>query len=215
MHLPTANAAQSRRGFTLVEMIGVLAIVATLAAMLVPQVLGIISRSRVLDAVGAYNSIKAGAITYAAKYGLIGDINGRALDVDVDTDVATNWDRDVLLRLNLIDERFRTKVAAAVSVQVRESLPADTAPDGSNAAYNLLGLDGTPNLTAGVKHVLDVHLTDVLLDDARELNRHIDGTFNALGETSEGTDLRGRVKYDFSSSPTPGMGDVYLYLTHL
>lgn len=197
------------------ELIGVLAIVAILAAQLVPRVLDIISRSRVLDAVGAYNSIKAGAITYAAKHGLIGDADGRALDVEANSEVATNWDRDVLLRLKLIDERFRTRIAAAVSVQVRPSMPADTAPDGSNAAYNLLGLDGTPNLTAGAKHVLDVRLRGVLIEDARELNRHIDGAFNALGETSDGTDLRGRVKYDFSASSNPGMGDVYLYLTHL
>lgn len=197
------------------ELIGVLAIVATLSALLVPQVLGVISRSRVLDAVGAYNSIKSGAITYAAKYGRLGDAQGRALDVTADPEVATNWDREVLLPLNLIDERFRTRIATAVAVQVRVSVPADTAPDVSNAAYNLLGLDGSPNLTAGAKHVLDVRLTGVLLDDARELNRHIDGDFNQLGETAAGTDLRGRVKYDFLASPTPGLGDVYLYLTHL
>lgn len=197
------------------ELIGVLAIVATLSALLVPQVLGVISRSRVLDAVGAYNSVKSGAITYAAKYGLLGDASGRALDLGQASQVAAHWDREVLFKLGLIDEGFRTRVATAVAVQVRGSVPAGTAPDGSNAAYNLLGLDDSPNLTAGAKHVLDVRLTGVLLDDARELNRHIDGDFNQLGETAEGTDLRGRVKYDFIAGPTPGLGDVYLYLTHL
>lgn len=197
------------------ELIGVLAIVATLSALLVPQVLGVISRSRVLDAVGAYNSIKSGAITYAAKHGLLGDANGRALDLEQAPEIAAHWDHEVLFKLRLIDEEFRTRIATGVAVQVRATVPAGTAPDGGNAAYNLLGLDGSPNLTAGAKHVLDVHLTEVLLDDARELNRHLDGDFNQLGETAAGTDLRGRVKYDFSASPTPGMGDVYLYLTHL
>jgi hypothetical protein len=41
---------------------------------------------------------------------------------------------------------------------------------------------------------VEVRLVDVQLDDARELNRHLDGTSAELGESATGTDLRGRVK---------------------
>jgi prepilin-type N-terminal cleavage/methylation domain-containing protein len=202
-------------GFTLVELVGVLAIIAVLSAMLVPQVLGIMSRSRVLDTVGSYGSIKAGSITYAAKHGLIGDAAGAALDVGTSPPEALNWDAEVLFKLRLIDELFRSRISTAASVRVRATEPSGTAPDGSNAAYNLLGAAMPANQVSGAKHVVEVRLVDVQLDDARELNRHLDGTSAELGESATGTDLRGRVKYDFSANPVPGMGDVYLYVTHL
>lgn len=212
------NANRHRRptaGFTLVELIGVLAVIAVLSAMLVPQVLGIMSRSRVLDTVGSYGSIKAGAITYAAKHGLIGDAAGGALDVGSAPPEALNWDGEVLFKLRLIDELFRSRISTSASVRVRATEPAATAPDGSNSAYNLLGAAVPANQVSGAKHLVEVRLVDVQLDDARELNRHLDGTSEELGESAAGTDLRGRVKYDFSASPVPGMGDVYLYVTHL
>jgi prepilin-type N-terminal cleavage/methylation domain-containing protein len=202
-------------GFTLVELVGVLAIIAVLSAMLVPQVLGIISRSRVLDTVGSYGSIKAGAITYAAKHGLIGDATGAALDVGTSPPEALNWDGEVLFKLRLIDGVFRSRISTSASVRVRVTEPAATAPDGSNAAYNLLGAAAPANQVTGAKHVVEVRLVDVQIDDARELNRHLDGTSAELGESATGTDLRGRVKYDFSANATPGLGDVYLYVTHL
>ncbi len=212
---PNSCRRRPTAGFTLVELVGVLAVIAVLSAMLVPQVLGIMSRSRVLDTVGSYGSIKAGAITYAAKHGLIGDATGAALDVGSAPPEALNWDGEVLFKLRLIDELFRSRISTAASVRVRPTEPATTAPDGSNAAYNLLGAALPANQASGAKHVVEVRLVDVQLDDAQELNRHLDGTSAELGESAAGTDLRGRVKYDFSASPVPGMGDVYLYVTHL
>jgi prepilin-type N-terminal cleavage/methylation domain-containing protein len=211
----TSTAPRPRAGFTLVELIGVLAIVATLASLLLPQVLGSISRSRVMDTVGCYHSIKAGAITYAYRHGYFGDELGRPLDVTLSTNQATAWDREVLLKLKLIDEVFRSRIGTSAHVQVRNTAPAASAPDGTNPAYNLAGDASNPNQAAGARHVLEVRLTDVLIEDARELNRSLDGEGNSLGETAPGTDLRGRVKYDFSGNESPGFGDVYLYLTHL
>lgn len=215
MNAARANSAPRPAGFTLVELIGVLAVIGVLAAILVPQVLGTISRSRVMDAVGSYNSIKAGAITYAYKFGYLGDERGRAMDVSTATNQAANWDREVLLKLHYIDEVFHARISTSATVQVRNSVPAATAPNGNNPAYNLVGSPSNPNQVAGAKHVLDVRLTEVLLDDARELNRCLDGDGQNLGETADGIDLRGRVKYDFTAGATPGIGDVYLYLTHL
>jgi hypothetical protein len=121
----------------------------------------------------------------------------------------------VLLKLRLVDGAFRSRISTAAAVRVRLTEPPTTAPDGTNAAYNLLGAAAPANQVAGAKHVVEVHLTQVPLDDARELNRHLDGTSAELGESAAGTDLRGRVKYDFSANPAPGMGDVFLYVTHL
>ena len=110
---------------------------------------------------------------------------------------------------------FRARISTSATVQVRNSVPTGTAPDGNNAAYNLVGSVSNPNQVAGAKHVLDVRLTEVQIEDAQELNRCLDGDRNSLGETAPGTDLRGRVKYDFTTGASPGIGDVYLYLTHL
>lgn len=215
MNVRHPNSAPHAAAFTLVELIGVLAIIGVLAAILVPQVLGAIGRSRVREAVGSYNSIRAGAITYGYKFGHLGDEQGRAFDVGVATNQAANWDREVLLKLRFIDQVFHARISTGATVQVRNSVPAATAPDGSNPAYNLAGSASNPNQVAGAKHVLDVRLAEVELDDARELNRCLDGDGQDLGESTDGVDLRGRVKYDFTASVTPGHADVYLYLTHL
>src|SRR5262245_8189371 len=57
------------QGFTLIEMIGVLAVIAILAALLIPKIFNAINDARVNNAVVSYNTIKAAAAEHYAKFG--------------------------------------------------------------------------------------------------------------------------------------------------
>lgn len=198
-HTPTRR----RSGFTLIEMIGVLAIIAVLAALLIPRIFSAINESRVNGAALSYNSLKSAAITYFGKYGRFGDATGAAY---ADTTGVTNWDTSVLLAGGFIEKPFETKLGTASNIQIVDSVASTTAADATNASYNLDGA-GTANDATGAV-VLQAVLFGVAEDDARELNNKIDGT--TLGTTT-GSDLAGRVKY---AAATSGVTDVYVYIAH-
>lgn len=202
-------------GFSLIEMVGVLSIIATLASLLVPRLLDVIHQARVMETASSYHSVRSAAVTYAARFGLLGDTQGRAFDFASNPPSASHWDRQVLFPLGLAEQSFRSRIAEQVIVQVRPTAGAETAPDGSNSSYRLTATPLVANHTAGAGAVLDVRLVNVAREDAQELNRLIDGPAANLGESVPGTDLEGRVKYDFSAVGVTGFADVYLYLTHL
>ena len=62
------NGRLQMNGFTLIEMIGVLAVIAILAALLIPKVTSAISDARVNSTVGSYQAIQAAAAGHYAKY---------------------------------------------------------------------------------------------------------------------------------------------------
>src|SRR6266542_6558980 len=72
------NRAGSRRnqGFTLIEMIGVLAVIAILAAVLVPKVFEAINNSRVNNAAMSCQTVKTAIIDHYAKFGSLPSSNG-------------------------------------------------------------------------------------------------------------------------------------------
>lgn len=73
-------------------------------------------------------------------------------------------------------------------------------------------MDGTgTNSTLGGAVVVQVHLTGVDLSDARALSLRLDGELLSNTNIAGGTDLKGKVKYDFGANPT---GDVLLYVAH-
>jgi prepilin-type N-terminal cleavage/methylation domain-containing protein len=197
-----------RGGFTLIEMIGVLAIIAILAALLIPRVFTVISSARNTSAGLSVMGIETAAVIYYQKYGKLGNTNGATIS----TFPFLNWDSAVLMPERLLDKPFSAVIGTSASVQLVAALASTVAPNGTNSAYNLDGNSVFPNDTGDGTAVLEVVFVGVSLAEARQLNTDIDGPAPILGEASAGTDILGRVKYVFASGSQTG--DVHIYLAH-
>ncbi len=195
-------------GFTLVEMVGVLAIMAILTSMLLPRVFAVINDARVSSAATALNAVRSASMTYFGRYGRFGDATGSAVS-DFTSTTATAWDREVLLRGGFLDRRFMTRISDSASVTLTNCLTSSTEPTGSNDAYDLDGLDSPKNDASGGRVVVQALLENVALDDARELNRRIDLEENLLATAD--TSNQGRVKFNMSGGQS---GTVKVYLAH-
>src|ERR1044071_7508845 len=65
----TRKQNQLKRAFTLIEMIGVLAVIAILAAVLVPKVFEAINNSRINNAAMSCDTVKTAVADHYAKWG--------------------------------------------------------------------------------------------------------------------------------------------------
>jgi prepilin-type N-terminal cleavage/methylation domain-containing protein len=204
--MKTNNSTPSHRsGFTLIEMIGVLAIIAVLAALLVPRIFSAINDSRINSAATSYNSLKSAAMSYFGKFGRFGDETGAAVTDFTSTD-ATSWDNNVLLAAGFLEKPFNTKIADSHVVR----MVAPTGTDLLAAATRNYDLDGNASIdTASAVAIIEAALTNVALDDARALSATIDGA--TLSTTTGGDDTEGRVRYAFDTATS---GTVYLYIAH-
>lgn len=188
----------------LIEMIGVISIVAILASLIIPRIIHAAGQARVGSTTVIFNTLRTASMSYQRKYGRSGEGDGTALDVS-----SPHNDRDTrgLLAEGMIEKPFVPLLGDSFVVRAVASTAA--AVDATNSAHSL---DGNPanNPSTGTV-VLEVWLRGVDLEDARGLDQRLDGP--SLGEAPglPGQDLKGRLKHDFAGSPT---GDVHLYLTH-
>lgn len=200
------------KGFTLIEMIGVLAVIAILAGLLIPKVFGAINDARVNSAVVGCETIKAALVDHYAKYSRFDNGNGKDLDAATKTALVTGgYDTKVLLPEGLIDKAFTTKVGTNATILMRQCAAADATVDGgTSAAYWLSGSGTTSTNEVTGQYVIEAKLASVALADARAISSRIDG--QDLSQTDDTADLKGRVHY----APATGasVADVYIYLTH-
>ena len=94
-------------GFTLIEMIGVLAVIAILAALLIPKVFEAINNSRINNAAVSYNTVKTALTDHYAKWGSLVSSNGTTIVPGAGT--ALVFDK-VLLMEGFLDKPFIVKV---------------------------------------------------------------------------------------------------------
>ena len=218
------SAFPRQAGFSLVEMIGVLAIIAILAVVIVPKVFSTIASSRVTSAVGSVNTMRTAVTEFAGKYGTI-PLTGNNARID-----------DLLMATEILDSRFTAKigtqpgttpipgstwsnatgtwVATGGSSQIAQSrvvsyTSAVAAIPGLGTNYRLDGT-ATGNLPAGARVVSTV-LTGVSIGDARELSLKFDGDSMTQPTTSVLADTVGKVTY---AAPTGTTTTVYIYLAH-
>jgi len=182
------------RAFPLVEMIGVMYILAIVASLIVPQVIHAAGQARVDSTTVSFNTLRTASMSYHAKYGWFGGVAGTALDV---SSPYNDWDTRVLLAEGMIEKPFVPLLGASHVVRAVASTSA--AVNATNSAYSLDGAAASSTSTGTV--ILEVWSRDVDLDAARDLNQRLDG--QSLGEASglPGPDLKGRLKYDFAWSP--------------
>src|SRR5947207_7897462 len=105
----TANSVprkERRKAFTLIEMIGVLAVIAILAALLIPKVFEAINNSRVNNAAVSYNTVKAALMDHYAKFGTLLSSNG--VPIAASAGEALNFDK-VLVTEAFLDKPFTFK----------------------------------------------------------------------------------------------------------
>ena len=217
-----------RSGFSLVEMIGVLAIIAILAVIIVPKVFSTIASSRVTSTVASVTSVRTALADFVGKYGTLPVLGSTTPAIS-----ATNSRiDDLLLKTGNLDQRFSPKLGTQVTTYTAgatwtqsASGAWQTAGGASQATFsriitasstatvpvngNNYRLDGTTNLTAG-SIVASAVIVGVSANDARELSLRIDG--DQLSQTNTTTaDTRGKVVY---AAPVGGVTDVYVYLVH-
>lgn len=206
--LPGLVAGQG--GFTLIEMVGVLGVLAILAGVLIPKVFDAIHSARIATASSSCDTIRVALVDHYGKYGsfLVGGSPPGPLTLNLN-----HYDQ-VLISEGLLDKPFAVKIGdqsantriEAVSISGGLFAPGIVVDGTDSTGFALSG--GGTNTVAGSVLVVAV-ITGVTAADAKELNDRVDGP--ALGAALNSPDLNGQVKYD---SPINGTTTVYVYLTH-
>jgi len=213
----------------LVEMIGVLAVVAILTAMLIPKVFQTINAARVNAAASAIGTVKNAVATHYGKFGGFADSTGTlfipspSLEDPLSTDPADidaqNFDTGVLLTDGLLDKRFSVKLGDQLPtnlIRIRQIVAAidATAITEASANYDFDGVAADVDTNDGAL-VCEAVITGVTAADARALKERIDGSditgvaiLPALGAAA----TQGRVKYP-PIGPGAG-GTVLIYINH-
>lgn len=210
-NLAPQRGAGRTGGFSLAETIGTLSVMGLLAASLLPPIHGLVNKSRLNGAAQSYMIAKAAATRYLDHHQSKNpSADVRTLTADVDA--ATHWDSEVLRPAGFLAQPFATKISKNARLAISAAPPASASPTVSNRAYSFTGLTPTDTTTtAGSLVVVEAVLEQVSLEDARALNERIDGNEEEAGANLPGTNLTGRVKYDFGKAKR---GPVRLYVTH-
>lgn len=197
-----------RAAFTLIEMIGVLAVIAILASLLIPRVFNAIADAKINNTVVGAETVKTALADHYGKYGKFDSVFGTN---NITTFPTFGYDTNVLVAEGLLDKPFQTKLGTNWTIQIRQCATAATAPDVAtplaNAAYNL----GSTNVNDVVgQYVLEAVISGVAEADAQAISQRLDGI--SLSSAAINTsDTVGRVKY---AAANGGNTTVYIYLTH-
>lgn len=211
----TRHSIRKSNAFTLIEMIGVLAVIAILAAVLIPKVFDAINNARINNAAMSLRTVKTAVADHYQKVGVL-DADG---SVTPPAALAYTSDRyigydDVLVKEQVLDKILATKIATNSYVELYDCSATNvfnssaTVGDDDTTGFALSG--GTTNTVVGNVEVIGV-LQGVMERDAKDLNDLMDGP--ALGEPLGTADDSGRVKYAATSQPND-LTDVYVYITH-
>jgi prepilin-type N-terminal cleavage/methylation domain-containing protein len=213
-------AARAPAGFTLVEMIGVLAVIAILASVMIPRVFAAIMDARVSSAAATCKTIKIAVSEYYGRYTRLGTLKGGALSLIQAGDIYDDWDTRCLVPEGILEKPFLVGIGnqtqggtngsrlriVNILGNVGTTEPADDGTidagaydlDGAAARNDVLGL-----------YVVEACIEQVDNRDAFELSVKLDGLEGSaeLGQP----DSAGRVKYNLRAD---GTATVRVYIAH-
>jgi prepilin-type N-terminal cleavage/methylation domain-containing protein len=216
--LPGVGFGLRQRGFTLIEIIGVVAVIAILAAVLTPRVISVIARGKVNGTAQSLASLKTATTDYLVKNGSLpgrdgtGSTNAAVSAGRFDADLVAGGFTEKLFACAIGTQTF-DETALSGRIHVRSltataggavTVPTATV-GGSN--FNLDRDVATADFTAG-QRVVAAFIPGVALGDAIELNKILDGDTNA-GATA---DIVGRCIY--SAPAGDNTVTVYIYVAH-
>ncbi len=219
MKIHTQTPRKHRSGFTLVEMIGVLAIVAILGSLLLPRVFNAINRAKINSSAMVLNTMKAAVTEAYSEKGQFTLANGSAV---LPANLPLDYDADVLLPRQFVNQEFSSRIGvddADSEHQIILAAPDAGAVDGIAVAWDLDGDatgsdsdgDGTPdqfNDIATHQFAVYAYIPNVSIKDAIDLSNTVDGTDLSVANEASG-DALGRVIY---AAPAGGTTDIMVYL---
>ena len=202
--------ARGNKGFSMIEMIGVLSVIGILVALIVPKIFESLANAKINATVQNYNALKTALVDHFARYGSFTMSNG--VQQVLGTGILSGYDQ-WLMSEGLLEKRFETKLGAGGAVMVRPCLATNTVVDGFNQAYWLSGAGaGAFNETGVGVVVVECVIPNCPIMDAMILDNRIDGPDdNNLPDPTK-ADITGRLKY--AAAGTTGFTTVYLYLAH-
>src|SRR5437867_4235623 len=143
----SSSPKSALNGFTLIEMIGVLAVIAILASLLIPKIYEAINNARISNASLSYNSVKTALADHYAKFGSLLSSNGTIVTAPIN-----NFDA-VLVAEGFMDKPFQVKIGLPGNtntfVQVVAGTSNNVAVTATSPAYDLDGDATIPNDAAG------------------------------------------------------------------
>ncbi len=206
------NTSKTKKAgaFTLIEMIGVLAVIAILASFLIPKVFNAINDARINSAIVGAETVKTAVVDHYGKWGRFDSSNG--VVIATFTTPVDGYDTNILMGESLLDKPYATKAGTNNWVRVAACPAGTIVVDGtSTKGYNLSGNAGGLNEATGT-YFVEAVIQGVAEADAQAISQRIDGP--TLSVTTGATaDTRGRVMYAAPVS-AGGACEVHIYLAH-
>ena len=214
----TPHTKQKAAAFTLIEIIGVVAVIAILAAVLTPRVVNVIARGKISATAQSIGSLKSATTDYLGKNGSLptrdgtGSTNGAVSVGRFDADLVTAGFTEKLFACSIGTQTFDSSALTgrihirSVSATSSATVTAPTATVGG-VNFDLDRSTSTADFTSG-QMVVTAFIPGVSITDAIALNKILDGDDN----TGTSADSTGRCMY--SAASPDNTVTLYVYVAH-